>query len=347
MDYSKLNEWLNLENVVIVHHMDVDGSCSAAQMLKFIKADTYALKDPHLYDDFLNFLERKKPNVIFFLDLSIDQEWKGLVDLKSKMKKTNFCIIDHHMITKDMNKYGYLHFNPRFEKTDSYIPASLLVFNILKDLGFENEKDRWISAIGTISDFGHKANPGFIKECKKAYPDLLKGKNVFESKLGDASKTIYSAIICKGIVGLKHLLSVLKKSEKFEDFEKDESLKEWRRTVDEEIKITLEDFKKNKQVDGKIIFYEIKNVYGITSIVSNYITEMFPKSVIVIGKKDSEGWKLSIRSPKLKVNLAEVVPRCVEDIGRGGGHEKAAGGFVTDIDLFRKRLGIEINKNLN
>ncbi len=325
--------------------MDVDGTCSAAQMLKHIDADTYALKDPHLYPEFLDYLQRKKPETVVFVDLSIDQEWKGLIDLQNMLKNTKFCIIDHHKITRDMNKHGFIHINPRFEKEDSYVPASLMVFDVLKGLEFENEKDRWIAAIGTISDFGHKTNPGFIEKCKESYPQLMKGEDIFKTRLGDASKTVYSAIISSGMDGLKHVLSVFKKSRKFEDFEKDNRLNEWRKQIDVEIASVLEDFEKKKEIDGKIVFYQVKSNYGITSIISNYITERHSNYVIVIAKNDEEGWKLSIRSPKLKVNLSEIIPRCVEGIGRGGGHEKAAGGFVTDIEKFRKRLSNEINKN--
>ncbi len=341
---STIKQWFSLKNKVFVHHMDTDGVCSVALALKHFKASTYTLKDPHLYPDFLRFLKKKKTDFLCFLDLPIDQEWTELLELKEKMPETNFAVLDHHIVSKDLNDFGIIHINPRFKEKEAYVPTSLMVFDLLESFGLDAEKNIWIAAIGTIADYGHVSNPGFMSRCRKLMPRLLEGDDMFKTRFGEASKTLYSAIVYKSVDGVRHIIDVMKKAKGLEDFESDKNLVLWRGKVDAEIARVMEIYEKEKVVEGDLIFFRLESSLSVTSIIANIITDKNQNKVTAIAKKDGDIWKISVRCPKLKHNLSEIIKRCVEGIGRGGGHEKAGGAAVRDIKKFRERLSKEINK---
>ena len=345
-EFQKIKDLFKLRKKLIVHHRDVDGSCSAAQLLKFFDFDTMSIKDPFVSYDLVNELVDKDPQLILFLDLAVDEHWENMVSLQNKLKNTRIIVFDHHVIRKDLNDFGILHINPRFHIEDAYIPTSLMVFDFLKEIGLSIEKQMWVSVIGTISDYGHKTNPEFMEKAKQMYPELLKGGQPIKTKLGSQAKTIYSAIICKVEYGCKCVLNSLVKSSTFEEFSDNKNLAGWRKTVDDEIKVILLDFKKNREERGQILFYEIKSDLNVTAILSNIIAEKNPENVIVVGKNSPEGWKISTRAPRVggeKVDLSKIVSEAAKGIGYGGGHKQAAGALVKDWDKFRDRVAKAVN----
>lgn len=345
-EFKQIREWLRLKQKLIVHHRDVDGNCAAAQLLKFFEFESMSIKDPFVSYDLVNELVEKNPQFIVFLDLAVDEHWENVVSLQTKLKNTKIVVFDHHVIRKDLNDFGIIHINPRFIMSDAYIPTSLMVFDLLKCLGLNIESQMWISIIGTISDYGHKANPEFMKLAKETYPGFMKGSQPIKTKLGDAAKTIYSGIICRGEYGSRYALNALVKSKGFEDFAENETLLEWRKTVDAEIKSVLDDFKKNKETKDKIVFYEIKSELNITAILANILAEKNADKFIVVSKHAQEGWKVSTRSPrepKSEVDLSKVVSEAAKGIGYGGGHPQAAGALVKNWEKFKEKMSASIN----
>ncbi len=345
-EFHQIKEWFKLRKKLIVHHRDVDGSCSAAQLLKFSDFETMSIKDPFVTYDLVNQLVDKDPQMIMFLDLAVDEHWESIVSLKNKLKNCKIVVFDHHVIRKDLNDFGILHINPRFKIEEAYIPTSLMVFDLLKDTGASIEKQMWISVIGTISDYGHKTNPEFMKKAKQVYPDLLKGGQPIKSKLGNQAKTIYSAIICKGEYGARYVLNSLVSAKSFDEFISNKILEEWRERVDKEIKRITSDFKKNKEERGNILFYSIESELNLTSILSNILAEKYPDKFIVVGKGSNEGWKISTRAPRKptkEADLSKIVSEAAKGIGYGGGHKQAAGASVRNWDLFKERVAKAIN----
>ena len=338
IDIEKLKNWLNLERKVLVHHMDVDGSCSSALFLKILDCECVTLKDPHLDQGSIKEIVSKNPELIVFLDLSIDQDLEGVLKLKKELPETHIAIIDHHVIHNDLNKHGMLHINPHFEDEDSYIPASLLSFQILEEFGFNMEPHMWISCLGTISDYGHIKNKEFMDRCWKMYAEYLEAKDIFESPFGKATKTIYSAIVYKGLYGTSYVIKTLKESENFEEFSKNPNLKKWQKAVDKEIEKLLKAFEKEKETHGKLLFFKLESKLGLSSIISNLTARKYPDKIIIIARESPDGWKISSRGPKTNVNLAEIMIKATKGIGRGGGHPQAAGAMVSDIEEFKKRL---------
>ena len=350
---KELANFLKLEKKIIVHHRDVDGACSAAQFLKiFPDFKTFSIKDPFVPDHVIAEIIEIKPDLILFVDIGVDEHWQRLAKLQEGLPKAIISVIDHHTIQKDLANLGMLHINPRLQNPKAYIPASLMVYDILDFLEFDVKPFSWIACIGVISDYGQKDNRGFIELCKSQYPELLDAKELIESKLGYAAKSIYSAIIVKGEYGIKKSMDILVRSKSFSDFEKDTDMKKWKKIIDVEIEKVMEDVEKDKEIIGNVLFFEIKSKFNLAAIVANIISEKYKDKIAVIGKNVNGGWKVSTRLPKAvevrtsmgqKINLAEVVSKSVEGIGYGGGHPQAAGAFIEDWEEFKRRVVKNVN----
>ena len=367
-ELAQLKEVLKSKNKILVQHRDVDGSCCAAQLLKFYPDfKTLSIKDPFIPDNIIMEIIEQKPELLVFVDVGVDEHLDRIVKIKNQLKGAKIFLIDHHVIQNDLNKNGILHINPRFQDPEIYIPASLMVFHILKHMESLEKTDRntfldkvhgkpvsslsWIACIGVISDYGHKNNKEFITECKKQYGKLLDAKELIDSRIGDSAKTIYSAIILKGEYGVKKSVDCLVKSEGFGEFEKNETLKGWRLQVDKEIDDVVAKCEKDKEDINGVVFCEIDSKLNMASIISNILTEKYQDKIVVVGKEVLDGWKVSIRGSRShvsgKINLANSVKIAVEGIGYGGGHPQAAGAFTQDWEKFKERLLKEINRNQN
>lgn len=325
---------------LLIYHSDVDGMCSSALLMKFFPGFAYIPREgPVIEEDFLEALLSKKPALVVFMDIPADQEWKKLLILKRKLKNSKIVIIDHHIIEKDMNSFGILHVNPRLEKKEVYIPASAIMYEILRSLDYPVKKFLWISAVGVIADYGFEDCRDLLNECEKMYPGSL-GDKPSKSKLSNIAEMLSSIITLKGLKGAKIGLDLLIKIDNFRGIKNHKDLKEWHEKVKKEIERIMEDFEKHAEfVPGKnLVIYEIKSKLNITSIIATKVTETWKNEVIIIRKKSRQGWKISMRCQSGKTNVGEIAKRASRGIGSGGGHQKSAGALVKDWEKFRKRV---------
>ena len=293
------------EQVGIVFHCDADGVCSAAQILKYFKnkgVETFLVSGELEEKTFEKLPEKYKTAVI--LDLPVDYHVSWL---------KRFCsavIIDHHIPKKNLNDYGFIHFNPRFENPKLYISTSEICYEICKNLGVKNIK--WISRIGGVGDRSIKGNQKEVK----------------------AVDYIHAAKIIKGENFLSKVAEILSECKDIEDFLSKKEFETMSKKVRKEINKWVEKFYPKEEV----CFYEIETPYSIISIVANEIFDKYPeKTVIVYGFKDGV-FKISGRSRKY--NLGEIFHKAAKGIGKGGGHEVAAGARIDGdkIQLFISRL---------
>jgi single-stranded DNA-specific DHH superfamily exonuclease len=326
---------------ILVYHRDADGVCSASLVLKFFPDfETITREGPIIDDKFFKELEEKKPDVLVFLDIPVDQEWKKLKKLMAIIPETKMMIIDHHIVEKDMNDAGIIHVNPRFCDKNLYCPASYVVYKIFRKLGMDVEKYVWISVIGVIGDYGFEDCEDVLKECIRIYPQFMK---VVEMKggngLGKAAEMISAAITLKGSVGAEKSLKHLVKYETVEDLYKSESFRKWHVIVQKEIKSIMKDFAEKKEYheDKKLVLYEIKSRLNITSVIATAITEIHKDDVVIIRKGSPMGWKISLRCQNGKVNVGDLAKYASKKIGSGGGHPKSAGSLVNSWEEFKKR----------
>ncbi len=343
---ERLNEFLNTDGVkYLYYHRDQDGVCSAALLMKFYHGfKTVTKKGPRFTKEALNALIRKKPNLVVFVDLPVDQEWKALKEFQEKVPSAKIVIIDHHVYEKNMNSENIVHVNPLFKKR-VYQSASYVVYNLLKKLhGNKVKRFVWIATIGAIGDYDLSDSQDLIKECRENYPHLI-GKNPHNSELSNAAKLLGATITLKNWKGADEVLRVLSNAESYEDFSSIDKFRKYEKEVDKEFRRVLETAKREKYPEANLIIFTIETEMSMTSKVSNHLSEKYPDNIIAVRKKSNNEWKFSVRFQNGKINLGKIVKRVVSGIGTGGGHPKAAAGIVDDWDAFKKRFIDEL-KNI-
>lgn len=160
---------------LLFYHHDADGVCSAALLLKFFPGfESMPREGPRLEESFPEYVVKKKPGLLVFLDIPIDQEWKLVREIQKKIPGLRIMIIDHHILEKDLNSSKTVHYNPRFKK-DIYLPAAYLVYKILEGLGKGVKPSKWIAGMGIIGDYGFRECSDFLKTLEKEKPGILKG----------------------------------------------------------------------------------------------------------------------------------------------------------------------------
>ncbi|MEM5814221.1 MAG: DHH family phosphoesterase, partial [Candidatus Aenigmatarchaeota archaeon] len=88
---------------------------------------------------------------------------------------------------------------------------------------------------------------------------------------------------------------------------------------------------------GEITFFEVKSRYGISGLLNTKLFDLYPKRTLILYRKKPGGmWSVSARSHKYDVGAA--MKKAAEGLGTGGGHPVAAGAYVKDFKLFKKRL---------
>jgi len=130
------------------------------------------------------------------------------------------------------------------------------------------------------------------------------------------------------------------KASQLQDLEGDQQLEKWEKTIREEVERVVESFEREKEwhPQKNLAILDIKSKFSVTSIVSTILAEKHPDLTIIVRRRVEEGSKLSFRNQSGNVNLNDLVKRACKGIGQGGGHEKAAGAFVSDWETFRKRF---------
>ena len=75
-ELKKFKEFLGTEGKkLLLYHNDPDGIASAMLLLKFFPDfETIPRKGPMISNDFINELVKKKPELVIFMDLPVDQE---------------------------------------------------------------------------------------------------------------------------------------------------------------------------------------------------------------------------------------------------------------------------------
>jgi single-stranded DNA-specific DHH superfamily exonuclease len=335
---EKLLSWLEQKNSgskLLFYHQDADGVCSAALLLKFFQGfKYYAREGPRTEDRFIDWAVTRQPDLMVFLDIPVDQEWGQIEEIRKRVPGAKIAVIDHHIPEKDVNGSGVIHINPRFDCPNAYIPTAYMMYEMLGEMGKDARPCMWMAAIGVIGDYALEDCSGFLKECGRAFPGLLDGKDVFATKLGKAAELVSSSITLKGLRGAGYSLQRLVKAKSFPEFFSDPELERWHKTVRGEIDRLVGAFPKSHRRfdEARLIDYEIDSPLNIVSVIASVLSEENPDMVVMVRKRSDSGWKVSLRNQRLPLNVGELVKKAVDGVGIGGGHERAAGALIREKD---------------
>ena len=294
----------------IYFHCDADGVCSAAQLYRYflLRGMRCLLAAGELEEGTFKKIG-KSVDIACIVDLPVDHS----PSLLSHVRADSVVVVDHHPPKRNLNSFGILHLNPRFYEKNAYISASELVFEICSALGMRDVS--WIKRIGAAGD---RSIRGTKKEMLAVeYIDAvkaIKGENAL-------NEVVEKLATCKN---LEQFLSV----KKFETL-----AKKFKKEVE---KFVLEGEKMARERD--VVILEMDTRYSIISRVANEIFDRFPDKTVVVYSCKNGIFKISGRSRK--INMGRVFSECAKNVGKGGGHEVAAGARIDGdkIEVFLKRL---------
>ncbi len=321
---EKAGELLREGKRLFVHHRDADGTTAAALMMRFFPGEAVSLEYGNLEPGMLFSLKEKGPGLVVFLDLAIDRHPEEVEELG---KACPVLVIDHHIMKRDLNSGRTLYMNPRMHEKGAYISASCLVYRLLERIGKPVQGQKWIAAMGAIGDHAEEGCSGVMEGLDR-------------DRLAEAEKMVSSAISVRGEKGAGKVLGLLLEAGGPEDLEKDPQLVKWRKELDRELDTIVSGFReKGRHFPEKgVSILEVRSKYQINSLVSTVLSERNPDLVVITMRPEKGGHKLSLRNQSGRVDLSRAVGKACEGIGRGGGHEKAAGAWVSDLKEFLRRL---------
>jgi len=341
---ERIREWSSVTGrKLLFYHNDPDGISSAALWMKaFPGFEPVAREGPIMNAGFVRWVSDQDPDVLVFLDLPVDQEWKKIQWLEKHNPDLKMIIIDHHIPERNLSSGRLAHVNNKFVLglKGKYLPAAYLVYRVLEGCGTRLENHKWVAGAGIIGDYGQK-------DCAEFFKGMKSGM----AAMGRASDLMSAAVTLKGRKGadrvLKILLRIGGRDSGMQEFLERSTLKLWKRFVDAEIKNTMKEFKTEKEwfPEANMVAFRIKSKFNIVSVISTMLSEKSPGKVIVIYKLSAGGlWKASGRLQNGRLDLGTIFKRAVKGIGTGGGHRQAAGARVKSWERFKQRLLEELNQ---
>lgn len=342
------------DKVIILHHNDPDGCCSAAiAYLLLKKSATVTARlitssvDEYMVNDFL--FEKLDDGVTHLIVLDLPTFKARIV---KKFKRVSTLVIDHHTPV-NMNEVVYC--NPRVLDRDVYMPVSYLLYHIYKKLVGRGVDVEWIAATGTLGDYDIEHCKDLFRKLKKHHPKLLgrfkiNGETLYEkSLLGKIVKIIEAARIVAGDSGAGLATRVLISSEDYNllldgTTSETKQLLSFFEKSEDELKRLGDDFKSNCRRFGKILFYEVVSPLGLKSTLATRVQKHYDAEVIVVVQKRGDVYKIGLRrGKKSTINLSSLIKSMISEIpnSSSGGHPQAAAGTIPALymPVFLKVLG--------
>lgn len=334
------------ENSILLYHKDADGFSSASIMIKILenygkkfKAFITPKESPRLTPSFFKRISKYKPDFIVAVDLSIHRD-EAL--LKKLSKNAKLLIIDHH---GDKYNPPVKIKNPNIIFIHSYFlkskvnPSNYCSAKICYDLAssLKIKKLEWKTAVGLIGDVSEDSWNSFMDKAYKKYSKK-------ELKLATDVINIVSHEKNKE----KLILNTLVNAKKPKDIFQSNLFKTYSK-INAERKRLVDEFEDKVEVieDKKIMFYEMKSKYGISSSISNALCKSKSKKYTLFVmhiKKDKIS--ISARNPSFKVHVGKLVNKSIsKSWGVGGGHIPAAGANIKKEykEIFKKNVIKNIN----
>jgi len=190
---NKIARFINKsEKIRIISHLDADGLCSAAMIVKLLlkfnkKFHLTIVKQ--LESETIDGLAKGKYDLYIFTDIG-----SGKVDEMEKLMDKKVVIIDHHPPKKEIKNENLVHINPHLFNIDGgqEISASTLNYLVVENFG--------------IKDIGHLAIVGSLGDNQEVNGELIGINKIVLEKIenveikkglrifGRISKPIYKAL---------------------------------------------------------------------------------------------------------------------------------------------------------
>jgi len=327
-----LNSINKKDRVAVISHTDLDGVASVLLIKELLKTKKIKIRSLHFIDykngmlkDIHEELSLEKISKIFMLDINVTSDYEEFENFK---KEFDVFLVDHHPseIKKGKN----------IIKTETENCTTFVLCELGKNIiNFDKWKPLICATMISEFSFNSQENLEFIKTI---YPEVSK-ENILTSVPAILSQKITSALIFFRKKEKKVLNLLLKnKLKKFEKYHK---------IIDEEIKHTLEEFRKNAEFypEKNIYFYYHTPRFNVNSIIATILSiEEKEKTFILVSNIEDrkEFVSVSSRNQSGNVDLNELMKKGINGLenANAGGHIKASGAnfMKRDLEKFKKNI---------
>ncbi|MDD5012233.1 MAG: DHHA1 domain-containing protein [Candidatus Nanoarchaeia archaeon] len=337
---SEIREHLEkAQNPIFFFDNDNDGLCSFLILRRYLgRGKGIAVKSfPDMNAEYFRRVNELNADYIFILDKPVVNE-----EFFEEAKKFNIPVvwIDHHEVQVKIPNFIY-YYNSAFHGKKNE-PVTYLCYKIA-----DKKEDLWLGVVGCISD---RFFPDFYKDFVKLYPDLsVKSKDAFtvfyKSQIGNIAKIFSFALkdTTSNVMKLIYFLVGVKTPyEVLEETNKNKGMHYRFKQVYRKYEKLVEKAKSIAD-DDKILFFQYGGEMSISADLSNELTYLYPKKIIIVIKVAGMKANLSLRGIKIREPFLKAIKNI--EGATGGGHENAVGGQmrIEDIEKFRENFEREIN----
>jgi single-stranded DNA-specific DHH superfamily exonuclease len=323
------------QNPIFFFDNDNDGLCSFLILRRYLgRGKGIAVKSfPDMNAEYFRRVTELNSDYIFILDKPVVNP-----EFFEEAKSFNIPIvwIDHHKTDQTIIPDFVHYYNSAF-KGKKNEPVTYLCYQIA-----ERKEDLWLGVVGCISD---RFFPDFYKDFFKVYPDLaVKGKDAFDifykSQIGNIAKIFSFALkdTTSNVMKLIYfLVNVKTPYEVLEETAKNKGMHSRFKQIYRKYEKLVEKAKALAD-DSKILFFQYGGDMSISADLSNELTFLFPKKIIIVAKVSGLKANISLRGIKIREPFLKAIKNI--EGATGGGHENAVGGQIKieDLEKFRENL---------
>jgi single-stranded DNA-specific DHH superfamily exonuclease len=317
------------DNILILHHWDCDGLCSAAILYRHLVEMNKNINVEFMFPKIGNyFLEKqdykkimkKNRNIFFVVDMALPRQ--DILTLKEYFE--NMIIFDHHKqeIIKEV-----IHINPNAENRNKSLdfPSTGWVIN-----DYFNRAQDLLSVLGAIGDQEEKII------CNNSIKLILKDVKLDLDSCIRLVKNIDSNYILNNKYGIKRMVKFLiNNSNNISDLLADKKLLSNLELIEKEIKVAIKANSKKIKCE-RIIIKEIKTDHHIISNIARSLSKKYKFFLVIVINSYNSMANIYFRVNKLDIDLYDVIKFALNKGYNTGGKKEVAGVFVPreDIDNF-------------
>lgn len=336
------------EEVLIVHHWDMDGIASSAIISRILEnlrgrpADEVTIplqRSYHLTEEDMDKVDSADRLIV--LDFNLGAGELEELDARDDLE---VLVVDHHSFDQEPDVRFV---NPRAQNSDAYIPCSQICQEIAEEFGMGDET-RWIAGLGIIQDFGVENCRELFKQLDENYDRYLP-ENIEQEELAkNCEYGRYSSVLN---------IKPYRDSEKYSklayealmnssDLQELEAQEEYRQVYEvylemqDEFNEAVENYDEERELDRDkmIIFFDLESEFHIRSSIATNMSTRNPEWIHLVIQIGEERVNISGRCQSGRVDLGrlmqEALPEeAVEEGAEAGGHEKAAGASMKKLYL--------------
>lgn len=317
------------DKVGLIIHDDLDGIGSGIIMERYlekigctIKIETYNYA---LQKEISGITKNLAScNKIIILDIAPS----GVNNLSELYADKEVLNIDHHpkdvSIPSEVIEY----------RSENYIPASRMVYDLLLEIDKETERSDWLALASVISDAGERypENHRWIENILDKYEmDFMNFKKTDVFKISNTLVYFNE--------DLKEAYKIIKNLKIIQEIK---NLEKYSVPIEEEIRKFEKDFEKSSEKFNKINLFYFEPQFKIKSLISTKISFKNPKEIFVFITPNKGNMDVSARNQSKEYNVADLLKKAVEGLkdSLAGGHKSAAGGsfLKKDLEKFKENL---------